>query len=144
MGSSTQLTQALNLAEEIHRAQNDKLEIPYIYHVLDVAERVNHHPEVDVEVASHDQLAGELEPGVPSADEDTGLVLDRRRGPHSSPRAHRLWTDSNAKDRWLQEHAQAPRRALGRRRLRSYTYQTTPTSVTPLPNLHDSRDTSPP
>ena len=65
MGSSTQLAQALNLAEEIHRDQSDKLEIPYIYHVLDVAKRVKHLGE-DFEIVGllHDSV------------EDSPLALD--------------------------------------------------------------------
>ena len=57
MGRSTRLTQALNLAEEIHKGQTDKLGIPYIYHVLDVAKRVKHFGE-DFEIVGllHDSL----------------------------------------------------------------------------------------
>ena len=65
MENPTRMTQARNLAEEVHKYQTDKLEIPYIYHVLDVAKRVQHLGE-DFEIVGllHDSV------------EDSPLTLD--------------------------------------------------------------------
>ena len=57
METSDRLTQARKLAEEMHRGQTDKLGVPYIYHVLDVANRVKNLGE-DIEIVGllHDAV----------------------------------------------------------------------------------------
>lgn len=69
MPTSDRLTQARHLAEEIHRRQTDKLGVPYIFHVLDVAKRVKHLGK-DVEIV------GLLPDAVEDAPHDCPLTLD--------------------------------------------------------------------
>ena len=69
METSDRLTQARKLAEEMHRGQTDKLGVPYIYHVLDVANRVKNLGE-DIEIV------GLLHDAVEDASPDRPLTLD--------------------------------------------------------------------
>ena len=69
MEASDRLTRARYLAEEIQRGQTDKLKIPYIYHVLDVAKRVKH-------LGEEIEIVGLLHDAVEDAPPDRRLTLD--------------------------------------------------------------------
>ena len=69
METSERLARARYVAEETHRSQTDKLEVAYIYHVLDVAKRVKH-------LGQDFEIVGLLHDAVEDAPLDRPLTLD--------------------------------------------------------------------
>jgi len=70
METSERLARARNAAEETHRGQTDKLEVAYIFHVLDVAKRVKN-------LGQDFEIVGLLHDAVEDAPPDRPLTLDR-------------------------------------------------------------------